>query len=56
MKGKATLRIKPKKAARKQLRRHARLSIRLAMKLRGGGAITGYNKTVHVRRHKRPAR
>jgi virginiamycin B lyase len=56
VKGKATLRIKPKKAARKQLQRHARLSIRLAMKLRGGGAITGYNKTVHVRRPKRPAR
>jgi streptogramin lyase len=51
--GKATLRIKPKKAARKQLRNHARLSIRLAMKLRGGGAIVGYNKSVHVRR---PAR
>jgi streptogramin lyase len=56
VKGKATLRIKPKKAARKQLRRHARLSIRLAMKLRGGGAITGYNKSVHVRRPKRLAR
>ncbi len=54
--GKATLRIKPKRAARKQLRRHPRLSIRLAMNLRGGGAITGYNKTVHVRRPKRPAR
>ena len=52
VKGKATLRIKPKKAARKQLRRHSRLSIRLAMKLRGGGAITGYNKIVHVRRPK----
>jgi virginiamycin B lyase len=54
--GKATLRIKPKKAARKQLRRHARLSIRLSMKLRGGGAITGYNKTVHVHRPKSHSR
>jgi streptogramin lyase len=50
VKGKATLRIKPKRAARKLLSRHARVSIRLSMKLRGGGAITGYNKTVHVRR------
>jgi virginiamycin B lyase len=48
VKGKATLRIKPRKAARAQLQQHARLSIRLAMKLRGGGAIVGYNKTVHV--------
>ena len=53
MKGKATLRIKPKKAARKQLRQHSKLSIRLSMKLHGGGAITGYNKSVHVRRPKR---
>ena len=49
-KGRATLKIKPRKAARKQLQQHARLSIRLAMKLRGGGAITGYNKSVHVHR------
>jgi virginiamycin B lyase len=56
VRGKATLRIKPKKAARKALARHARLSIRLAMKLRGGGAITGYNKSVHVRRPARSSR
>jgi streptogramin lyase len=48
-KGKATLRIKPKKAARKQLEQHSKLSIRLAMKLSGGGASVGYNKSVHVR-------
>ena len=48
-KGKATLRIKPRKAARKQLQQHSKLSIRLAMKLRGGGAIVGFNKSVHVR-------
>ena len=54
--GKATLRIKPRKAARKQLRHHPRLSVRLSMKLRGGGAITGLNKTVHVHRPARPTR
>jgi streptogramin lyase len=48
VKGKATLRIKPRKAARSQLQSHAKLSIRLAMKLRGGGAIEGLNKTIHV--------
>lgn len=48
--GKATLKIKPKKAARKALASHSRLSVRLAMKLRGGGAIVGYNKSVHVHR------
>jgi hypothetical protein len=50
VKGKATLKIKPKKAARKQLSQHSKLSIRLSMKLHGGGAISGYNKSVHVRR------
>jgi virginiamycin B lyase len=50
VKGKATLRIKPKKAARKALRQSSKLSIRLSMKLRGGGAIVGYNKSVHVHR------
>jgi virginiamycin B lyase len=54
--GKATLRIKPRKAARVQLRQHARLSIRLAMKLGGGGAIEGLNKTVRVHRPARPTR
>ncbi len=53
VKGKATLKIKPKKAARRLLSQHAQLAIRLSMKLRGGGAITGYNKSVHVHRPKR---
>ena len=53
VKGKATLRIKPKNAARSQLRHHSRLSIRLSMKLRGGGAVVGFNKSVHVHRPSR---
>ena len=41
VKGKATLRIKPKKAARAQLARRHRLSVKIAMKLHGGGTSIG---------------
>ena len=53
VKGKATLRIKPRKAARAQLARRHRLSVKIAMKLHGGGTSIALNKTVRVRQ---PAR
>ena len=53
MKDRATLRIKPKKAARAQLARRHRLSVKIAIKLHGGRTSIALKKTVRLRQ---PAR
>ncbi len=49
VKGKATLRIKPTKVARAQLRRRHRLPVKVALKAHGGGTSTATKKTVRVK-------
>ena len=49
VKGRATLRVRPKKAARAQLALRHRLSVKIAMKLHGGGTSIALNKTVRVK-------
>jgi streptogramin lyase len=52
--GKATLRIKPRKAARAQLQRRHRLSVKVILKAHGGGTSTAKKRTVAVRVKQRP--
>jgi hypothetical protein len=51
--GRATLRIKPRKAARTQLRRRHRLAVRIDLKAFGGGTKTTGKRTVRVRQEPR---
>jgi hypothetical protein len=56
VRGRATLRIKPRKAARAQLRRRRRLSVKIRMTLRSGDSTTLLSKSVRVRQGKRAHR
>jgi virginiamycin B lyase len=51
--GKATLQIKPRKAARIQLRRRGRLSVKIVLRSHGGGTSTRSKKVVSVKQRRR---